>query len=74
MTTSSEEDPSIQLGICQWCPMCKQLIKDVRFKNHVLSHWVRGGGIGARSNEAYADFVRRIFKSKVKIKFLLLDE
>lgn len=74
MTMSSEESLRIQLGICQWCPMCRQLIKDVRFKNHILSHWVRGGGIGVKGNEEYSDFVRRIFKSKVKIQFELLDE
>jgi hypothetical protein len=34
-------------------------------------HWVRGGG---KKDEEFDDFVRRIFGSKVKIPFKLLNE
>ena len=54
--------------------MCKQFVRDIRFKNHLLTHWIRGGGVGAKSNEEYADFIRRIFECKVKIPFQLLAE
>lgn len=74
MTMSLEGSQTLRLRICQWCPMCKQFVKDRRFKNHLLTHWVKGGGVGARSNEEYADFIRRIFKCKVKIPFELLNE
>ena len=71
--TTNLNDQALKLRLCQWCPMCKQLIKDVRFQDHLLSHWVKGGGKGAEKEE-YADFIRRIYKCRTKIPFLLIDE
>jgi hypothetical protein len=45
------------------------LIKDVRFKPHVINHWVT-----SKKREEFVDFIHRIFESKVKIPFKLLDE
>jgi uncharacterized protein YbaR (Trm112 family) len=73
MTMNSEENRNPKFRLCQWCPMCKQFVKDVRFKNHLLTHWVKGGGKG-KEREEYADFIRRIYKSRAKIPFVLIDE
>ena len=56
------------LRIYQECPVCKRQIKGVRFKNHVLRHWIL-----SKSYEKFDDFIRRVYESKVKIPFKLLD-
>lgn len=56
------------LRIYHECPVCKKQIKGVRFKNHVLRHW-----IASRNYEEFPDFIRRVYGSKVKIPFKLLN-
>ena len=56
------------LRIYQECPVCKKQIKGARFKNHVLKHW-----IASRNYEEFPDFLRRVYESKVKIPFKLLN-
>lgn len=56
------------LRIYQECPVCKKQIKGVRFKNHVLKHW-----IASKDYEEFPDFIRRVYESKVKIPFKLLN-
>lgn len=55
------------LRIYQECPVCKKRIKGVRFKRHVLNHW-----IASKDYEEFPDFIRRVYESKVKIPFKLL--
>lgn len=56
------------LRIYQECPVCKKQIKGVRFKKHVLKHW-----IASKKYEEFPDFIRRVYESKVKIPFRLLN-
>jgi len=55
------------LRIYQECPVCKKRIKGVRFKRHVLNHW-----IASKNYEEFPDFIRRVYESKVRIPFKLL--
>jgi len=66
---NSGQEPKFSLRVYEWCPVCKTLIKDVRFKPHIIKHWVT-----SKRNEEFDDFIRRIFGSKVKIPFKLLEE
>lgn len=65
MTTSTSQSRSLKLY--HECPVCKKKIKGVRFKRHVLNHW-----IASRNYEEFPDFIRRVYKSKIKISFKLL--
>lgn len=60
--------PRRSLRIYQECPICKRQIKGIKFKNHVLRHWIL-----SKSYEKFDDFIRRIYESKIKIPFRLLD-
>ena len=56
------------LKIYHECPVCKKQIKGIRFKNHVLNHWVT-----SKNYEEFPEFIRRAYESKVKIPFKLLS-
>ena len=56
------------LRIYQECPVCRKQIKGARFKNHVLGHWIT-----SKDYEEFPDFIRRVYESKVKIPFKLLN-
>lgn len=55
--------------ISQYCPACDQNIKDSQFKTHLYDEWIKR----RKKNEEFPDFIRRIFGSKVKIQFELLE-
>ena len=61
--------PKISIKIQQFCPLCKQFVNDNRFKNHILTHWVK-----SKIDEEFNEFIRRIYKSKESIDFVLLDK
>ncbi|MHC3128746.1 MAG: 30S ribosomal protein S9 [Candidatus Bathyarchaeota archaeon] len=63
-TTSTPQSRSLKLY--HKCPVCKKKIKGIRFKRHVLNHW-----ISSRNYEEFPDFIRRVYDSKVKIPFKL---
>jgi len=49
--------------------VCKQIIKGIRFKDHVLRHWV-----SSKKDESFSEFLGRVYKSNEKIPFKLLDD